>query len=1558
MIIGDIDGDERPDIVGVRASNGELYVYKNIVPIPTITSFTPNSGPIGTQVNIKGKGFNTIANQNLVFFGGAIAKVEKVISSNELIVSAPIGSDHSFVSLTNLASGLTAGTTEAFDITYTSSGPLTFKPEVGVATGQNPWAVAAKDLNKDGLIDFVVANEADNDLTVYINQSTTGAVSFKTAIHLKTGASPKGVKIADLDNDGLPDIAVVNSTDNTLKVFHNTTVTSSKNPQVTFAASSTLTTGGDPVNLEIADFDGDGKFDVATENSTGSLSVFKNSSVKGQIKFNQPSSVSISPSAFNLSIGDFDKDGKIDLATTSNVANVINVLKNTSANGLIGFSVTTPAVTTPLITSLLASDSNNDGNLDLIYSDASVNGLIVKFGNGDLTFGPEVKTNTNNPSGNIGLSAGDVDGDGKVELAVGGNNFGNHFIFKNASGNSFTQAYSASTSNTRFNALEDVDADGKLDFISLYNGKGELNIKLNDQIVPIDIQTLPATNIVADGARLNGKVRANTGDVNVAFEFSSSPDMSGGGTLNATSNATVKAGSGFVDSYVDTKGWDPVTFYYRIVATAVADGTQAKGAILSVDIPAQVVSITATSPNPVIPPLTTVDYKVNFSGDINGLTPANFSLTTTGAVSGASVVDVQKDPMNVNSWYVLVNVGSGGDGTLTLNLANATGLLNTNLKPLTLNVALPFAGDTYTIDAGAPAAPIGLVANPGDGLVKLTWAVNNESDLASYEIYGGTSANPTTLLTSIAVGGALSYTDINLTNGTTYFYRITAKDGAGNESAYSNEVSGTPKAGLVPKLDQTITFAPLSDVMYGDAGFDLPAKSDQGLDITYTSPSPAVVITNKNHVEILHAGKATIYADQGGDATYNEAGQVSQVLDILPRPITVQATATGKVAGSGADPVLSYYVAQGQFYNGDLATNVFKGTPQREVGELPGIYKIHQGTVVSNGDYELTFIEDDFTITPAAGQTVSIPQGLSANPGDALVKLTWIANPELNLAGYDVYGGTSANPTTLLTNVSAGTQSYTDMNLTNGTTYHYRIVAKLTDGTVSAYSNEVSGTPQPGQALKIDQTITFGPLADKIYGDADFDLTATAGSGQSVTYTISDNSVATVTGSTVHILHVGTVTISADQSGDNFYNAAGQVSRVLTIAQKQIDVVADAQSKVVNAQDPALTYSYSPSLVPGDGFSGSLSRVAGENVGSYAIDQYTLSLGSDYKINYTGAQFVITAAPVQNVQSISFNALPVKTYGDADFDAGATASSGLPVSYSSSDNSVATIVNGKVHILKAGTVTIYADQSGNGNYTAAVQAGQLLIIKQAPLQLSADAKTKVYGTNDPTFTYVLTSGTLLAGDAISGTLIRAPGENVGAYAIGLGSLTAGANYSIALVPANLTITTAAITVKADPMSKFIGDADPVLTYTYSPILVGSDSFSGSLDRAPGESLGTYAIGKGTLSAGSNYMITFVPSTLSIGLKSAANFKLDANNILTPNGDGKNDKLVIKGLDQYPDAKLTIVDREGRVVYQSTHYQNDFDGTYNGKPLSDNTYYYIVDFGKSFGRIRGFITIIN
>jgi len=82
----------------------------------------------------------------------------------------------------------------------------------------------------------------------------------------------------------------------------------------------------------------------------------------------------------------------------------------------------------------------------------------------------------------------------------------------------------------------------------------------------------------------------------------------------------------------------------------------------------------------------------------------------------------------------------------------------------------------------------------------------------------------------------------------------------------------------------------------------------------------------------------------------------------------------------------------------------------------------------------------------------------------------------------------------------------------------------------------------------------------------------------------------------------------------------------------------------------------------------------------------------------------------------------------------------------------------------------------------------------------------------------------------------------------------------------------------------------------------------------------------------------------------------APNAFTPNGDGDNDTWIIDDLYFFPENKMTIFNRWGDSVFETEGYQNDWDGSWNGKPLPEGTYYYVIDLGEGFRLVKGFVTL--
>ena len=142
----------------------------------------------------------------------------------------------------------------------------------------------------------------------------------------------------------------------------------------------------------------------------------------------------------------------------------------------------------------------------------------------------------------------------------------------------------------------------------------------------------------------------------------------------------------------------------------------------------------------------------------------------------------------------------------------------------------------------------------------------------------------------------------------------------------------------------------------------------------------------------------------------------------------------------------------------------------------------------------------------------------------------------------------------------------------------------------------------------------------------------------------------------------------------------------------------------------------------------------------------------------------------------------------------------------------------------AGTYTVVAHYAGSANYAAADSVPTSFTITPQAITVTANPETKVYGTADPALTYQITSGSLAGTDTLTGSLTRAPGENVGSYVIGQGTLTGGSNYDLTFVGANLMITPATLIVTAGNLDINHGDVIPTPTYQVSGF-VGHDTQS-------------------------------------------------------------------------------------------------------------------------------------
>jgi uncharacterized repeat protein (TIGR02543 family) len=250
------------------------------------------------------------------------------------------------------------------------------------------------------------------------------------------------------------------------------------------------------------------------------------------------------------------------------------------------------------------------------------------------------------------------------------------------------------------------------------------------------------------------------------------------------------------------------------------------------------------------------------------------------------------------------------------------------------------------------------------------------------------------------------------------------------------------------------------------------------------------------------------------------------------------------------------------------------------------------------------------------------------------------------------------------------------------------------------------------------QTITFASIAAVTYGDAGFSLTAAGGaSGNPVVFTSSNPNVVTCTGlngSTITIVGAGSANIIANQAGNANFNPAAPVSQVIQVNQKQLTIYGiGAADKVYNGSSSA-TIIGTPQyvgLVNNETFAVSGNPIATFSNADAGVNKLVSFTGYNApSLNYSLVQPTATATISQATQLINFAYLPNRVLGGANFTLNATASSGLPISYQSSNASVATISGNTVTIVGSGTTSIIASQAGANNFEAAASVSQDLTI--------------------------------------------------------------------------------------------------------------------------------------------------------------------------------------------------------------------------------------------------------
>ncbi|MEI9921790.1 MAG: FG-GAP-like repeat-containing protein [Bacteroidota bacterium] len=357
----DLDGDGLSDVAGANAggvsapANG-VSVFRNTTATPGTFSFAPKVSflPSTKTLNIKCGDLN------------GDGKKELIISESD-------------------------PGTRVFILKNTSTpGNLSFTSQNLSIAGTSPKRVDLADLDGDGLPELVVTdqNTGNKDFIILPNTSSGGTISFGTHITLPVeGTGSDGLTIQDVDGDNKLDIVVSQflSSSGNVYVYQNKSHPGSFDfshvVKADVAPGNPSNTGA-PMNVRLADIDGDSKPDIAVTHFLGSkISVLLNQSTSTEVKFGTPVAIPTDPYPFGLDIGDLDGDGKPDVVVASLTgptpnAKSLTILNNTSSSGSVSFTRLTQP-TTFINRHVVVGDIDGDSKPDIVYAsvDDNTNGI-------------------------------------------------------------------------------------------------------------------------------------------------------------------------------------------------------------------------------------------------------------------------------------------------------------------------------------------------------------------------------------------------------------------------------------------------------------------------------------------------------------------------------------------------------------------------------------------------------------------------------------------------------------------------------------------------------------------------------------------------------------------------------------------------------------------------------------------------------------------------------------------------------------------------------------------------------------------------------------------------------------------------------------------------------------------------------------------------------------------------------------------------------------------------------------------------------------------------------
>jgi hypothetical protein len=439
--------------------------------------------------------------------GGAGADIPGVLATNFSATDFTTGNAPDFVATASLRNNgfqdmIVANHADNTLSIFLGNGDGTFATLNGAppTTGTGPVWIATGTFNTTNSrtnVDLVVANQIANTVSVL---ASNGDGTFQPRVDLNTGNAPSSVVAVavNTNNDPNLDLIVANHGDNTLSVFLG-------NGDGTFKPPTTIPAGGGPSSIATGDFNGDGKIDLAVTNQNdNTVSIFLGN---GDGTFQPRVDDAVGNGPVWVSVADFNGDGIQDLAianngapTSANTGNTVSILLGNASttNTSIGNGTFSPGLTRDFPagdgpTSIAVADFNVDGRPDLAVTDQTDNAVSLLLGIGDGTFGQNFELPVeSNP---VSIASADFNGDGVPDAAIVNNGSNTVTVVLNSS--SFSGAVNG-LSATPFPGVEYLDIGVKVKATPRIHQNNEVSLQLHFEVSSLEGESINGIPVIAN----------------------------------------------------------------------------------------------------------------------------------------------------------------------------------------------------------------------------------------------------------------------------------------------------------------------------------------------------------------------------------------------------------------------------------------------------------------------------------------------------------------------------------------------------------------------------------------------------------------------------------------------------------------------------------------------------------------------------------------------------------------------------------------------------------------------------------------------------------------------------------------------------------------------------------------------------------------------------------------------------------------------------------------------------------------------------------------------------